>query len=964
MDNNFNEMLSNELLKLEIEIGDEFDSKRGKMSDEEWVKLQRKIEERVRALSEKHSGITFSQREKRKLTDKPEKRGGVVLDYMPEDEGIPEEAPDKKKPKEEEAVDKLPSDDVAKDVISEDKPSTPKNKRVVAPNQPEIIPPLQKKKWKKRKQPKRISAPKKQLSARGVSAIMLVMFLVASIGSLVASSIIYFLKDVLYPFNFISIPVTLPVYIGLTCLEIATIVLVAIGIFKTANRCKAYAITMTILFVASGALSGGLLSVIGLITLIRAKKDISGSVSLGLVIQGYLLGQVIQYVEYFSTGKSFLIDYFFGQYMTEGMPWWILPLLSLLGAITVVHVAIRIYKLRNSDGDEYAAQWYSIVSTVLFVACPQLASSVGFLVAIGIAIAGSGIDEKLPVHFVLYGTFIAGNGIAWLTYARDGSVLLVDEFMAKLSFAGFNPLAYLIIATVLNLASTVIVSIFVVEFYGEPKSTTIVALPFVLLQLALPMISAVPLAICAIAYIFVLRTGDVGKMFYAGFGGIIAVVVVVLILSVVSLTYDESKKDYFVVTNEAQIVNRMDEKNILLDVSQYSEQINIDTDDGCESLRLRGGYETRQNVYVKTGAKYVELNSLNASVELVLESDCVLVLSGNTTIEAKSFSLGEGVTRLSIEAPEDDKDLYIEKLEILEKGNLDLTLDNVSLSGCGTLDIGDGDLKLTTKGEVVLGFGLYAENVVVKLDNRLEITGDEIGICATKSLALDGEGVLVVNAGEHNASSYNETGLEGFSAIKAETLAINGSLDITLVAGNGQNGGNGTAGYRGDKGLAGNDDFQGEDPVYGYDGRPGGSGFGGEDGENGGKGGTALYITSFVGFSQDSKLTLVAGNGGNGGNGGTGGNGGDGGRGGIKTHIEGLWETYLGNGGAGGKGGVGGKAGIGGESGLGFECTEKPDDSILNRITVTSGVAGENGIDGEKGSDGNKGDGTKGESAL
>jgi hypothetical protein len=268
----------------------------------------------------------------------------------------------------------------------------------------------------------------------------------------------------------------------------------------------------------------------------------------------------------------------------------------------------------------------------------------------------------------------------------------------------------------------------VARFYGETKSTVAISLPFALLQLALPMISAVPLAICAIVFIIVLRNGGDGPLYYAGFFSMIAVIVVVVVLSIVGLTYDESKKDYFVVTNGVQIANRMDEENILLDVSQYSNEISIDTDDGCQSLRLRGGTENKQIVYIKTGAEYIELNNMNARVELVLESNCQLVLSGNTALETKSFVLSEGVNKISIEAQDGACDLCIDSLEIKENKALDLTLDNVSLSGCGTLDLGEGDLTLTTKGEIVLGFGLYANNIAVKIDNSLKITGGDMGI--------------------------------------------------------------------------------------------------------------------------------------------------------------------------------------------------------------------------------------------
>lgn len=937
MDKNFEEMISDALLEIEMEIGEEFDSKSGKLTDEEWANLQRKIEEKIRALSEKYSGITFSAREKKKLVDMPQNQ----IKHSPFDENYPLEIPDEDPLKED--IPKVKKDEAPKnDEIPEKKeapvakgespedikksvprstPQTPKGKRVAVVKQPQrrVV-----EKKVKRKRVKRVRGPKRELpqNARGIA--LLIVFLAVSVLSIATSSVVYFLKDVLYPFNFMSIPVTLEVFIGLTCLNVATAVIVAIGVYKRADNSLGYGITMTVLFALAGGLSCGILFVIGLITLIRRKASVSENVFLGLVIQGFLLGQVLQYVEYFSTGKSFLIDYFFGQYMTQGMPWWLLPLLSVLGAITVVLVAIRVNSLRNSYED-VTSVWYSVVSTILFVACPQVASTVGLVISLVCFIAGSEnvISTTPPIYAGLLGAYLVGNGIAWLSYAKDGGVLLVDLFMKKIDFAGFNPFVYIIIASVLNFVTTIITSMLVARFYGETKSTVAISLPFALLQLALPMISAVPLAICTIVFIIVLRNGGDEPLFYAGFFSMIAVVVVVAVLSIVGLTYDESKKDYVVVTNGVQIANRMDEENILLDVSQYSNEISIDTDDSCQSLRLRGGTENKQIVYIKTGAEYIELSNMNARVELVLESNCQLVLSGNTALETKSFVLSEGVNKISIEAPDGACDLCIDSLEIKENKALDLTLDNVSLSGCGTLDLGEGDLTLTTKGEIVLGFGLYANNIAVKIDNSLKITGGEMGISATGSLVLDGEGTLVVNAGSYDNARHDQAGEEGFSAVSAQSLTVLGALDITLVGGNGQNGGNG-----GD----------------------------GRNGALGGKGGSGLSVGVISSFSATSKMTLIGGNGGKGGNGGAGGNGGDGGDSGIVT-ILGIFESFMASGGAGGNAGRGGNGALGGDAGVGLEYTTEPGSDILEKITITNGIAGEKGVDGVDGLPGKVGEG-------
>lgn len=978
MDNNFEKMLSSALLEIEMEIGEEFDAKNGKLTDDEWASLQRKIEEKIRALSEKYSGITFSSREKRKLIDKPE--GNAVSpwdEYSPEDfpieepvkkdEPIPEEKepdmeiPEEKTPEKKEGPIKAKGPSDLKKSAPRAKSSAPKGKMGVYVPQP-MRKPVERK--IKKKKSRRVNGPKRDLpeNARGIA--MLIVFLVVATLSLVSSSVVYFLKDALYPFNFIGIPVTLPVFIGLACLNVATAIIVSITIYKVSKRSLGYGITMSVLFALSGSLSCGILFVIGLVTLIRISRPVSENVFFGLVIQGFLLGQVLQYVEYFSTGKSFIIDYFFGQYMTEGMPWWLLPLLSALGAITVVLVAIRVNSLRGCNEDATSA-WYSIVSTILFVACPQVASTIGLVVSLVCFIAGSDsvISTDPPIYAVLMGAYLTGNGIAWLSYAKDGGVLLVDLFMNKIDFAGFNPLAYIIIASVLNFVSTIVTSILVAKFYGEMKSTIAISLPFAILQLALPMISAVPMAICAIVFIVVLALRNETATYYAGFFSMIVVVVAVIILSIVGLTYDENQKDYFTVTNGAQIANRMDEEDILLDVSQYSSEIYVDTDDGCQSLKLRGGTEERQIVYIKTDAKYIELVDMNARVEIVLESDCQLALSGKTDLEAKSLVLSAGVNKLSLVATDGEVDLFVESLEVKEENKLDLTLEGVSLNGCGTLDLGEGDLSLTTKGNITLDFGLYAKNVSVKIEDSLEITGEEMGICAKTSLTLDGNGKLVVNAGAHDEPDYDQPGADGFCAVRTDNLTVLGTLDITLTGGNGQNGGVGSPGSAGFKGQNANDDFQGEDPVYGYDGRPGGNGGNGLDGKNGGKGGAGLCVGVINSLSATSKITLIAGNGGNGGKGGAGGNGGQGGRGGIKSLLGGLIETYIGNGGAGGTGGIGASGGIAGQGGVGLEYTLKPDSSILGRITITNGIAG---VDGERGADGvsgPRGDGIKGESA-
>ena len=65
----------------------------------------------------------------------------------------------------------------------------------------------------------------------------------------------------------------------------------------------------------------------------------------------------------------------------------------------------------------------------------------------------------------------------------------------------------------------------------------------------------------------------------------------------------------------------------------------------------------------------------------------------------------------------------------------------------------------------------------------------------------------------------------------------------------------------------------------------------------------------------------------------------------------------MASGGAGGNAGRGGNGALGGDAGVGLEYTTEPGSDILEKITITNGIAGEKGVDGVDGLPGKVGEG-------
>lgn len=989
----FKESLSQELLKIEIEIGELFEKKNGSFTESEWADFQREIESSLRALSAKESGVLFSARESRKVTPLPTRQQKGVLDYMPEDQELEmpkntgkarigfEELEEEKRAKKKTEGKKEPQSTVkeaeakgkstqGKTQAKKSEPkrtqsgvkkssSTPRSvkKPIIPPPQPQRIASFDNQRRASNINKKTRGRNNMRKSANGLKIGMLVLFLTLSIGSLVAGMSFFFAKGELYPFNLVGVAAILPVALALCALNVATIVLVAVGIHKISSVSGgvtvAYTVTMSAIYVLAGGLAGGVLFVIALIVMVRAKRCVSQGVATGLVIQGYLFGQLLQYVEYASKKTTFIIDFFFGQHVVDGVPLWVLLLLSVLGAGATALVAVCVYRLID-DSEDYAGWWYGIASAVIFAFLPQVGATVGLIVAIGLMIAQVGISGKMPVYFVILGACVSGNLMAWLLYEKTGDLLLISDLMESWDFAEFNPLVYLVFAVIFNVASSVIVSMFVAEFDGEAQSSTLLSVPFAILQLALPMVSAVPLLICAIVYACILRL-DEGIKMSVGIGCTIGSIVLVIVMAIGALTYDETKRDYYYVTNDHQIYCRQDRAYLLLDLSGYSNEVAINTDDGAQVLKLRGGTGEKTRVLrIETDSPYIELDSINAELELVVERDTELVLSGDTSLKRVKLVAKDETSKITITSPNGSKELSLTRFEAEQAENLELVLNGVSVTGRGSMEVTRGDFIITANGDISLGIGgdgIKGKNVLINVNQRLSILSIGMGVSAQGKVVLAGAGELSIVAGENLPEIPGQDGEKGYSAILAEELVVDGPLAITLVGGKGSDGAEGAVGLRGEDGKNGNNYDQGEDPVYGYNGQDGKDGSVGGNGGNGGLGGSAITVKRIVSVKEGATIRLVAGNGGNGGNGGKGGTGGNGGNGGT-----GFLGIKLGTGGAGGKGALGGAGGLAGQAGLALDCEEMPSEAVLSVITVELGSNGVDGVSGNKGADGVKGE--------
>lgn len=203
----------------------------------------------------------------------------------------------------------------------------------------------------------------------------------------------------------------------------------------------------------------------------------------------FIIGQIIQYSVYASTGAVLVMDLIFP----------ILPLPALivstvLGVISTIHIAVRSWKL--ADDNECGCSWtYIIISGLMFAIIPCVAGYLGIIITSAISWLIEEGDEEIIPRFLVWSAFIVGQVIMWAQYAQNSSVLFISDFVNP----GTGAIVFSVIMAIIAFIATIIMSIVFEDIDFVP--TLVSTIVFCSLLIIAPTATAIPLLICAIVII-------------------------------------------------------------------------------------------------------------------------------------------------------------------------------------------------------------------------------------------------------------------------------------------------------------------------------------------------------------------------------------------------------------------------------------------------------------------------------
>ena len=224
-------------------------------------------------------------------------------------------------------------------------------------------------------------------------------------------------------------------------------------------------------------------------------RDYLKIVSVWAPIIAFVIGQIIQYIIFGTTGRVLLMDAIF-----PNIPVGPIIVSTLLGIVSIVFVIIRSLKSIDdySTNKSYKIQclWLYITLTALgFLIIPCVMGYLGLVISIAVFWCVEEYKtEKIPL-FIAFSAFVLGQAIQWSRFIRIDEILLLTD----LASTEFNVKIFAIIMTVLLFGATWMIADSI--YYLSEENITcqiLILLPFCAFVTVVPTLTAIPLLIYAI----------------------------------------------------------------------------------------------------------------------------------------------------------------------------------------------------------------------------------------------------------------------------------------------------------------------------------------------------------------------------------------------------------------------------------------------------------------------------------
>lgn len=183
--------------------------------------------------------------------------------------------------------------------------------------------------------------------------------------------------------------------------------------------------------------------------------------SILLPLLSFVIGQVVQYVLYFTQGRVLLLDLVF-----VNVNIFVLVLSSVLSLISTIMVIRGAWMF--ADDDELGKCWtYSIVASILLSTLPIVTGFVG-IVATGAMtyIINEGEDNFFPLVSAI-SAFVISQVIMWFTFAGTGYAVILSEIWNAIPSDDNSILIPLIISSVCGAVATAIMSFVGYEYMWD-----------------------------------------------------------------------------------------------------------------------------------------------------------------------------------------------------------------------------------------------------------------------------------------------------------------------------------------------------------------------------------------------------------------------------------------------------------------------------------------------------------------
>ena len=254
--------------------------------------------------------------------------------------------------------------------------------------------------------------------------------------------------------------------------------------------------------------------------------------SVFLPIITFIVGQIVQYAVYNSTGKVLLLDL-----IIPKVPKLVLIISSLCGIIAVIRSCIDAWQWADDGYDDVYKCWvYLIVFGLLYAVVPSLAGFVGIIMAIVVPWSKAEYEEEWIIYVTVFLSFVVGQAIMWSQYARTDNILIISDVVEKFNFEKISAKGVgIVLSILLGINTFAFCGAYELDDDFAPKCISIII--YSLSVLIAPAASTVLLIIYVI--VLYVKDGDGVKGFSIATSIVLPVILLVtgLIFNAIASTY-------------------------------------------------------------------------------------------------------------------------------------------------------------------------------------------------------------------------------------------------------------------------------------------------------------------------------------------------------------------------------------------------------------------------------------------